>query len=576
MFKLTNHVVTEESTPKSVIITSIKDIVLIDKYPSAQYIALDRTIIHLHEEHDLMHVLDFCNLGGDFYDADISSMIANKWYRGKSGNDLSMDIFSMGLVLEYRLSEVLAHVIRYYSAFKGILEVYDELIVPDNIPKLLKDILLYIDNGVRFIHSDNGICEAFNFPLYRNVVSKVKPHWLSPIAIFLQKFSRKNLKNRALLFPGGIYQSEKNDLFLLMNSFNITKGYYLDGQFKTSVSLTDDVIHNDDIEIHVMSILAKYSKKFDVVLGKLILETIKSEYFLLKDDAVYMYGMYHNLLSRYEPKAVVVYSTKYTWHVMIMQVANKLNIPVIVVQDGITVYINKYNFPNDRSGRSALVKNYCVMSPLVQSLMANHTMSTINKVQSIPPLIHRYDHKTITKINKKTNKVLVLFNDPPVSSLLTEWDSRHSYIIDAVKSVLASNRKLSVVVKVKEGGDAGNNIKMLRMFLNEYGYDDVSIVRGQLYEQIPLVDLVVGGVGSAMIEVLYNNVPYYIFEPYYYGISDETLYTESILSSLDVVVSRTDNELRENIELGKKSFIDKKDLFYDTGMPNIDFDNLIC
>lgn len=558
----------------SLVIASIDNILLISKYKDAQCIALDRSIMHICREYDMVHILKFCDLKSDFYDSDIASIIANKWYRGKYDNDLSTDVFSMGLVLEFRLSEVIANVIRYYSAFKGILEVYDEVIVPDNIPKLLKDILLSFGNRVRFIHSNNDICELFNYPLDFSVVSKVKPHWLSPVAIFLQSCLLKRLKNRVLLFSDWTYKNEKNNSFLFMNSLNITKGYYLGNRFNSSVSLTDDVIYNDDIEINVMKILAKYSKQLDTTLGKLILQTIKREYFLLKDDAVYMYCMYKDLLTKYEPKAIVVYSTLYPWHVMVMDVASKMKIPVVVAQDGISVYATEYEFPNDRSGKRKLVRNYFVMSPLVQKLMANKSLSSINKVKISPPLISYYTN--IIKKNKKTNKALVLFNDATFSNLLGEWDYRYNYIVDVVKSVIMGTGTRRIIIKVKKGSENHAKILILRSVLNRHGYNDIAIVGGQLYDHIQSCDLIVGSLGSAMIESIYNNVPYYIFEPYYHGISDKRLYSESILSSQDVVVSRTACELRENIELGKDSFIGKKDLFYDTTMSNINFDNLIC
>ena len=556
-------------TNTALVITSVDDISLVDKYPGAKHIALDRSIMQLCKECHLKHILHYCDFKSDFYDTDIACIIANKWYRGEDGIDLSIDEFSMGLTLEYRLSESIASAIRYYCAFKGILDIYSEVIIPNNIPKLLKDVLSTFGDRIKFIHSNNDIYEVFNFPIYRNSISRVKIHWLSPIAHFLQKFYFKSLTNRVLFFSDWTYKYQKNNSFLFMNLFNITKSYYLTKPPKSSIVLTDDIVLNKDIEANVKNTLKRFSKKYDKSLSKLIFRIIKDEYYLLKSDAIYMYSMYKDLLGEYKPKAVVIYNTTYPWHVIVMQIANTMQIPVAVAQDGFPVYANKYNFSNDRSGLRPLVKNYFVMGCIGRKLMSGSNFTSINKVQIKPPLL---DYCTNTKNNgQKNNTALILFDDPPISNLLTEWDYRYQHIVNIIKC-LADIGISDVTIKIKEGADEIDILTLQKVLHN---YSDIAVIGGKLSEHIHLFSLVVGSLGSAIAEVIYTDTPYYIFEPYYNGITDKTLYESSILSLGKGGASRDINELKKNILTRNSFLIDKEELADGANMSDINFDNLV-
>ncbi len=182
------------------------------------------------------------------------------------------------------------------------------------------------------------------------------------------------------------------------------------------------------------------------------------------------------------------------------------------------------------------------------------------------------DYCTNTKNNsQKNNTALILFDDPPISNLLTEWDYRYQHIVNIIKC-LADVGILDVTIKIKEGANE-IDIRALQKVL--HSYSNVSIIGGKLSEHISLFSLVVGSLGSAVAEAIYTDIPYYIFEPYYNGVTDKTLYESSILSLGKGGASRDINELKKNILAKNPFLISKEELVKGVNMSDINFNNLV-
>jgi hypothetical protein len=342
----------------ALLVTSNNDIRLLDEFPNATYVALDYTILQLNPGKNLEYFLQNSN-----YDANISSLafdIASRWYRDKNGNDLSVNPFSMGLILEWRLGVIIASIIRYHSAFNEWLKRVDFIVIPESVPTLFKEVALCFSSRVKFIDSRHTCYEPFTFPMKHYEVCAVSVKGMSALARMAQyPFFKKN-QGKILCFSDWTYEKQKNKHFLYMNSHNLLNGFYLNSNVKRGEWKGGDTLFNHSHEI-IKNMLKDFPVGDSNLLSDLVFEKIKSEFFLVKEKAEFAYSLYKELLEFYKPTSIILPGTTDPWHLMIMQIASSLHIPVLIVLDGYRIYMNEYEFPIDRNGNKTLVKNCAVM-----------------------------------------------------------------------------------------------------------------------------------------------------------------------------------------------------------------------
>ena len=84
----------------------------------------------------------------------------------------------------------------------------------------------------------------------------------------------------------------------------------------------------------------------------------------------------------------------------------------------------------------------------------------------------------------------------------------------------------------------------------------------------------VGQFSTAVIEFTYHKIPYYIYEPYENGKTDEMIDSAIIFNRSSV--SRNIIELEDNLRLQKPSGISDKDkMFNGIGLSELDFSRLL-
>jgi hypothetical protein len=551
----------------AVLITSLEDIDLINEYPNSTYIALDKSIQQLNPNLNLKCILDYFDPHTEFSDPNIAYIIANKWYRSENNTDISNNAFSMGLILEARLSGVIASIVRYYVAFNKICGNFDNFLVPKNIPKMLKDIAICFEPKVGFIDTGNCIYEPFNFPLKRTDIPCVKVHRLSAFARIMQTLLFKKTKNKVLCFSDWSYSNQKNHNFLYMNSKKIFDGFYLSNSYVKDSDCFNDTYERAEVYHKIKVILNDISIKFDETLCNVILDAILYEYFIVTEKAIESYCIYSELIKKYSPKSIIIPGASYAWYSMIMQIAGIHNVPVIVVLDGYLTYIKKFEFPYDRFNSKILVKNFAVMGDAGEELMSNNRFNTLNKVKIKPPLLDHYQEKNCDCIKKYG--ALILFPYPDISNLLTRWDCRHESVINIIECLYKVGIN-NIAIKIKEGNN-GDDIGTLESILKINHYSEVEVLTGPLKGCIDMARVVIGPLGSSVVESVYNDIPYYIYEPRYNGLSNEELVGS--IAGRDFC-SRNISELKNNLLNNNFFLMNRKKMLNGIFMSDIDFESL--
>jgi hypothetical protein len=243
-------------------------------------------------------------------------------------------------------------------------------------------------------------------------------------------------------------------------------------------------------------------------------------------------------------------------------------VPVLIVVDGYQTYVNKYQFPINKENNQILVKNYAVMGYAGEKLMSSKQFSMVNKIRIKPPLLDFYNQISLN-LSDRSYDAMILFPYPILSNPNSKGDLRFMYIIEVLEC-LESIGLNNLLVKVKDGNN-GKDIERLREILSIHAHDNVEVTTGAFHKYVNLVTFVVGGVGTSIAESLYNDTPYYVYEPYYNGIVDSDINNSILNNSL---IFRDIEALKTGILNRSYLMLDKENLFSGIKMSEIDFKEL--
>jgi hypothetical protein len=548
----------------AVLVTSIHNLDSLKKsYKEASFLALDYSIIQTSgDEHIKPFLVDSIS---DYRFPNLSGEIASQWYRDKDGCDYLSGEFSMGLTIERRIGILTAIFIQYYSSLEHWIQQFDKIIIPSNIPILIKNIFLCFPDKVTFVNSSESYCKQVELLLDRAIVQDVSVHRLSPIVRKIQSVFSSRLKRKILCFSDWTYENQRNNQLLYMNSYNFMNGCYFE-----NVKSVCDMPKSIDKKLATDSIIRvlveskfNYSKRF--LNG--IVNLINYEYCRSIDSAIQIYYTYKKLLEDYLPTAIIVPGTVHPGYSMVMQISDKMKIPVLVVLDGFMVRIEKHEFYMSRKGNNPLVKNFASMGNTGYKLFKNYAPQSINIIKISPPI---FDHfKDANPSSRTVYDVMILMPFPNLLNSNSRWDRRYKQVIDIARC-LYSLGFCRIAVKVKQGKYEQDTIKIMNSIIKHEAIN-LSIVTGPSHKVIHSSLRIIGQLGTSIVEANYSMIPYYIYEPYENGITDNDI-KKSIVNAQPI--ARNIIELESNLINNKCISLDKTDLCSGIDMVNIDFSSL--
>lgn len=465
-------------------------------------------------------------------DMNIQGTLAANWFRDK-GKDIFKDHFSIGLLMERRFRFLFANIFKYYFACKYWTDKYDQI----ELPKTLTPILAIVTRQFKNL-SHSGVSNQKyimdEYFLKRAHIKSIKPKLFPKILRYLQSLTKADVFNKVLCFPDWTYNHITNEDFLYINNKSLYKGFYFSPK-KTKYNkkeLSSDL--KDKIKANIQAMLIKSELNLEDVeaLNAIFFEVIINEYQESICEAKKLYTTIEDVINHYQPRAIVVPNKEYCWYEMITQLTSDRDIKLYVLIDGYLTYADDYFFQRDRENRGYLVKNYCAMGDYNIKLLDNFKNDI--KLHNVQTPLQEYNY-TSSNITKDYDAI-ILMPYPWTHSVNGLWDSRYRYLIEVMKVF----KKLSInnfAIKIKTGRDSDEfeKVKMIT---------DADILSGFFHESIQRCKFIVGTLGTSLVQSILNDSPYYVYEPFYNGLSDKN-FSNSIVK--DSVISRNIEKLEYNL-----------------------------
>ena len=499
-----------------------------DKY------ALDYSII-LHSKVDIKYL--FNGIPNNLTNLPIA--IARSWYRNLNNVDIHTSQYSSGMVLEKRTALMISNIIKFYYSFSELAKVYKTIEVPCNYPKFLDKIFNIFKNNIKFI-SEQIYSEDFDRSIKkRAAIKKVNVNKYSPIFRFLQKPFIRLMRNRTIVFPDWTYLGQKNKNYLYQNSLNIFNSFYYkdidkknDGETPKPVSINTDAIQ---------ALLDKYNIEPNDSYNLLILiqDIISIEYNASIKVLEQQYFVMENLINYYKPSKVIIPDDGgYAAYNMLMQVTSKAKIETVTVLDGYLMFLDVDEIRIKEDGVSPLVENYATMGSLNHEMVGN-AYPKFNRVFIKAPLLSYLSNKVKPKI---IYDAVIMMPVPSAMNPNYRWDMKNRYILDVI-NCLKLMKIDKIAVKIKPGPNM-NDIKFLQDYFIKNNVDNVEFIQGFGYEAISKSSIVVGYLGTGVYESLIMKTPYFIYEPIYCGLTNNSM-NNSIINN--DYIARNIEDLSENI-----------------------------
>lgn len=528
----------------ALLISSQKNIDLMNKYPKALYLALDYPTIIFNKNKNLHY----------FFDTQIKNQaiiklpwtISQNWYRDEKGNDISNGCFSMGIALERRILFIISNILRYFFTLKYWLTKVDQIILPNNLPYIVELTTLPFKNRIKFIDERQSFSTHItNYLEERAAIKDLKVHKYSSLARLMQMSMFPNRK-KIMQFPDWTYSRANNNDFIYLNSRKISNGFYFKHSneiFKDTLNqLPNEPVFTDFITNEIKK--TPLEKEEQLSLENIIKKSIINEFALNRKTLAKSYSTIKELFSSYKPSSIILPGMGGNYSIM-LQLANSLGIKSYIAIDGFLT-VDRNLFSKNKTGNGYLVKNYLAFGDYSIKLLKNLSKK-INIYKTKPPVINIFDKH----VNKTDDcyQAMILMPYPWQGNPNSKWDYRFKYICDVIECLHKINiNKISVKIKYKENSEEYNELKNIFKINN---YKNIKILTGPLYEHIANTNNLIGTIGSAVAEAHYFDKSFFIYEPMENGLNEDEI-ANSIISI---------NECARDIPSLKKNILDNNSVF---------------
>lgn len=398
--------------------------------------------------------------------------------------------------------------------------------------------------------------DYINFFYSNNYILKLKGFLKICLRFFLRFFLVIPLPGSVLIIPGGKQAQFKNFLVNKKNKLIVSWVLHFS-------SLSDFFKKNDKLYFYLRSVILKKDNNITILvkkifnhvklkkIGNLCCKKIffNSFFKIFKSQFCASYFQYlndYNYLKKINPKLCIIESDNYPDHIIFAQAARNLRIKTAFYPHGLTGRGETIL----RKGKDSIFDYFFAFG--------NYDYENFKKNgihdEKIFITNNLYFKKFISykkKVKRKFNKCLILdcenYNDNPFFKLSNFYDYRN------VALSVAKNLKTKVVaIKSREA----YNVNFEKR-INYQGKEIPIYYRGEHYTFADLmkkVDFVIGPPGTAMIESLLSNIPFFPL------IINQSMYKNFELEKeliLDYICySKNAKTLKYNIE--NKKFLKKK------------------
>ncbi len=499
--------------------------------------------------------------------AVLPKQIAYTWYRNDQYIDNYKNQFSVGIAMQTKVAALISYNLKYYFAFKQLLKKYTLVVLPENISH---DLLIII----KLLKANTIIHNAFSEDVNRlnqisqslGRITKYPINKYSPYMYKIQKFFSLVGHKKTLVFTDWTYKHYRSNSFLYQNSKNIFNGFYTKNQsnnisrFISTFPKYIDVNNSklNKINERVMNNVDKNN------LSCLFKEVISHEYKSSLENLCRSYLTIKDIFVNYKPKQFVCATINHPWHTIMAELSREMNISSIVILDGYATFLDKLYYPKDSNNEKYLFDNHTFSGSLAKEL-SNELFPEVKGNLIKFPISDLISKKI--KIANERYDALVMMLYPRYENPNSHFDQKFKYILDIIK-ILKRNNYKRIVIKFKH---AHKNVAMYEnMFIKDLllskNLADLEIYEGSLHDIIYDAGFIVGQAGTALIESNIANIPFYIYEPIYNGLSDNDI-ERSIFKHTHY--ARTLAELETNIVMRRDSILNRNKLVDGSTMTDI-------
>tara|TARA_B100001287_G_C22665836_1_gene522762 strand:- start:176 stop:1822 length:1647 start_codon:yes stop_codon:yes gene_type:complete len=498
---------------------------------------------------------------------NLSKKISQKWYRNSMNLDVYQNEFSFGIAMENRVQYIISNIIKYYFAFKRLSDNFDSIIIPANMPEMLSEICMIVD-AEKFYYNNEKSDECDNLRLLLDHLAEITPlpvNRFSKYMRYAEKVLFLNKKGKVIIFPDWTYNHYSHDNYLYQNSKNILNGFYfkkprdikyLRDNFPNKLQTIN--IHS---EINSLMIPSKDKEK----LIEIISNQIHKEYLKSIDSLCLSYSIFDELLENYKPKSIVTPTFHHHWHVLLAQIARERHIKSYVLLDGYATFYDENYYTKDSNGIDYLFDDYIFTGSLSKELADKYFTNVKGSLVVFPSSTKNNINKKC--INKKY-QAMILLPAPLYENPNAFYDQRFKYVKEVLEILVDLNMK-DFAIKIKDSSNisVNNDMMILAKIINRYFKSlNISILQGRLYDHLPLTDIVIGQAATSLIESTIYEIPFYIYEPIYLGMSDNDINRSIFVKSS---YSRTVKELKRTLKMNDQTLIPRDKLVDGLNMTDI-------
>ncbi len=497
---------------------------------------------------------------GSTLEMDQISYMGLKWHRDDQGIDLlSKNGISPAPIFFRRTTLAFTIYFRLYKTIKYWLTKVETLYFSRNETTALKRVLNYFPGRIEWYDSTNHNAKTspyyptnhFHVENYPWLVldGLYRIHSLSKLARLIQMpFMSYIRRKRKFLFVSDWTNKKtanKRTDTLISNSLLPWKGYYLrldpkwqkEGESVFPKKLDETYLNVERLR----NVLGRIDAHWDDELIQMFIDTCIESYDNNRSIIIRAYAMFQELFSYYKPSLVAIPSETAFFFIAAGQIARQRGIKSLLIIDGYASVEDKSIFCYDETGNDFIFTNYAAFGEAHLDLLSAWWGIDRNKCILIePPIINL--HKELPTEAKKYDALVVAFN-PNITNPQANWDPG-KMILDTVR-VLLDVGMTNLAIRLKPGDKFIQENELKTFFLRENIIDhkdrnyNIDYLTGNFfYEHVLKAKCVVGQITTAILETIYHDIPYYIYEPYENGKTDEMI-KSSMIFNLDTVARNT-------------------------------------
>jgi len=452
-----------------------------------------------------------------FYPSDsILQKIANNWYRDENHKDMTLvsDI-SIGMSMHHKVSVDTVSIAREYFSLKYWQDKLDFLYISDKETELFKFVanqfgfIKYFSFG-KDIDCSYKFCSTYSVD-YSNILSSACVR--STIARSIQNLFVNNIYNKKIFLSDWTYKAlVKKNRWFLQNDPNIKYGFYLTKLIKKKYKEQSnrtfpyniDFLFSKDLPLFLKTITLK---EIDSDFLSLLWRYIKNIYLMDLDNYRKIYYTFLEAYKHYKPKVIVFPGENHPIYLIAIQLASSLGIQTRVMYDGNMVYPIKAVLKSENL--NPIVTKYYPFGEAGKYLMQIGGIETSHQTKVITPPMFQ----NIRSCKKPGSKIIIMTYVADDVFLNGRRDFRFSIVIDITKMLLNMGFK-SIAFKMKPGLGGTEEHKILVDILEKQNLSKyVDFYFGNFLDVICNARMIIGYLGSSIVEATYMNIPYYIYEP---------------------------------------------------------------